>query len=41
MNQQLRNVGAMRLVRGPRRVQLDSTDDPSDIPSHEEDRPRV
>src|SRR4030088_1585313 len=35
--QQLRNLGAMRLVRCPGRVELDGTRDPFDIASYEED----
>src|SRR5438309_7899215 len=35
---QLRNLGAMRLVRCPGRAEWDGTRDPFDIASHEEDR---
>lgn len=41
MDQHLRNLSAMRLVRCPGRVQLDGTNNPFDIASDEEDRPRI
>jgi len=37
MDQQFRNLRAMRLVRCPGRVKLDGTNDPFDIASYKED----